>query len=86
MRRSLERCDSPQSIEMSFSVGGGTGSGLTSALFIHLEDQYPELIKLNYIVIPSGKVSDIVVEPYNSVLSLVNFQGSSHIGNILLSN
>jgi cell division GTPase FtsZ len=53
------------------SVAGGTGSGLGSFLLEKLNDRYPKKIIQTYSVFPnSEEISDVVVQPYNSILSL----------------
>ena len=53
------------------SIAGGTGSGLGSYLLEHLNDRYPKKIIQTYSVFPnSEEISDVVVQPYNSLLSL----------------
>lgn len=51
-------------------VGGGTGSGLGSLLLGKLREEYPDRIVCTFSIIPSPKVSDTVVEPYNTVMSI----------------
>merc|ERR1712194_504777 len=53
------------------SLGGGTGSGMGTLLISKIREEYPDRIMSTYSVIPSPKVSDTVVEPYNAVLSYV---------------
>ena len=52
------------------SLGGGTGSGMGTLMMNHLREEYPDRIIKSYSIIPSPKVSETIVEPYNSVLSL----------------
>ena len=52
------------------SIGGGTGSGLGTLLLSRTMEEYPDKINMGFSVFPSSKVSDVVVEPYNAVLSL----------------
>lgn len=52
------------------SIGGGTGSGMTCLLMQKIREEYPDRIVSTFTIIPSPKVSDTVVEPYNSTLSL----------------
>jgi tubulin gamma len=53
------------------SIAGGTGSGMGSFLLERLNDRYPKKLIQTYSVFPnSEEVSDIVVQPYNSILSL----------------
>eukprot|EP01034_Spumella_vulgaris_P041706 gene41706-51684_t len=55
---------------MTHSLGGGTGSGLGSLLIDKMKEEFPGKILSTFSVIPSPKVSDVVVEPYNAVLGL----------------
>ena len=55
---------------MAHSLGGGSGSGMGSLLVNRISDEYPDRIINTFSVIPSEKVSETVVEPYNAVLSL----------------
>ena len=53
------------------SIAGGTGSGLGSFMLERLNDRYPKKLIQTYSVFPnSEEVSDVVVQPYNSILSL----------------
>lgn len=69
-RKQAEDCDCLQGFQMVHSIGGGTGSGMGSLLVNRLRDEYQERIINTFTVIPSEKVSETVVEPYNAVLSL----------------
>jgi len=51
------------------SIGGGTGSGFTSALLDRLTTDFERKLKLNFAIVPSPSVPTAVVEPYNAVLS-----------------
>lgn len=55
---------------MVHSLGGGTGSGMGTLLMTMLKEEYPDRILKSYSVLPSPRMSDVVVEPYNAVLSL----------------
>ena len=55
---------------MFHSLGGGTGSGLGTLILNLLREEYPDRIFSSVSILPSPKVSDIVVEPYNSLLAL----------------
>lgn len=55
---------------MTHSLGGGTGSGMGTLLVSKIREEYPDRIMTTYSVIPSPKVSDTVVEPYNATLSV----------------
>lgn len=53
------------------SIAGGTGSGLGSFLLERMADAFPKKIIQTYSVFPnSEETSDVVVQPYNSVLSM----------------
>ena len=51
-------------------MGGGTGSGMGTLLVSKVREEYPDRIMSTYSVVPSPKVSDTVVEPYNATLSI----------------
>ena len=46
LRRTAERCDSLHGFLVLFSLGGGTGSGLGTALVKLLEDEFPLVDRL----------------------------------------
>jgi tubulin gamma len=53
------------------SIAGGTGSGLGSYVLETLNDRYPKKLIQTYSVFPNNvETSDVVVQPYNSLLSL----------------
>merc|ERR1719238_949592 len=51
-------------------TGGGTGAGMGTLLISKIREEYPDRVMSTYSVIPSPKVSDTVVEPYNATLSV----------------
>lgn len=51
-------------------MGGGTGSGMGTLLIAKIREEYPDRIMSTYSIVPSPKVSDTVVEPYNATLSV----------------
>ena len=56
---------------MLHSIAGGTGSGLGSYLLERLNDRFPKKIVQTYSVFPDTmNAGDVVVHPYNSLLSL----------------
>lgn len=55
---------------MTHSLGGGTGAGMGTLLVGRIREEYPDRLISTYSVIPSPKVSDTVVEPYNATLSI----------------
>jgi cell division GTPase FtsZ len=52
------------------SIAGGTGSGLGSFLLERLNDKFPKKLIQTYSVFPNSQESDVVVQPYNSLLTL----------------
>jgi tubulin gamma len=55
------------------SIAGGTGSGCGSFLLERLNDRYPKKLLQTYSVFPVnniGGASEVVVQPYNSLLTL----------------
>lgn len=76
VRREAEGCDSLQGFQITHSLGGGTGSGMGTLLISRIREEYPDRMMATFSVVPSPKVSDTVVEPYNATLSineLVNY-------------
>jgi tubulin beta len=69
-RREAENCDTLQGFQVTQSLGGGTGSGMGTLLISKVREEYPDRMMLTYSVYPSPKVSDTVVEPYNTLLSI----------------
>ncbi len=55
---------------MCHSLGGGTGSGMGTLLISKIREEYPDRMMMTFSVVPSPKVSDTVVEPYNATLSV----------------
>ena len=70
VRKESEGCDCLQGFQLTHSLGGGTGSGMGTLLISKVREEYPDRIMNTYSVVPSPKVSDTVVEPYNAVLSV----------------
>ncbi|KAF9581353.1 gamma-tubulin [Lunasporangiospora selenospora] len=69
--REAEGSDSLEGFMLLHSIAGGTGSGLGSFLLERLNDRYPKKLIQTYSVFPNNeKVSDVVVQPYNSMLTL----------------
>merc|ERR1711942_456502 len=65
-----ESCDCLQGFQLTHSLGGGTGSGMGTLLISKIREEYPDRIMNTFSVVPSPKVSDTVVEPYNATLSV----------------
>ncbi|KAK6636871.1 hypothetical protein RUM43_010535 [Polyplax serrata] len=70
LRRESENCDCLQGFQLAHSLGGGTGSGMGTLLISKIREEYPDRIMNSFSVVPSPKVSDTVVEPYNATLSV----------------
>ncbi|ODQ64186.1 beta tubulin [Nadsonia fulvescens var. elongata DSM 6958] len=70
VRREAEGCDSLQGFQVTHSLGGGTGSGMGTLLISRIREEYPDRMMATFSVVPSPKVSDTVVEPYNATLSI----------------
>jgi len=52
------------------SIAGGTGSGLGSFLLERLNDKFPKKLIQTYSVFPNAQEGEVVVQPYNSLLTL----------------
>jgi tubulin gamma len=57
-----------QGFMLLHSIAGGTGSGLGSFLLERLNDRFPKKLIQTYSVFPEA--SDVVVQPYNSLLAM----------------
>ncbi len=69
--REAEGGDSLEAFSLCHSVAGGTGSGLGSFLLEKLNDRYPKKLIQTYSVFPNqNESSDVVVQPYNTILAL----------------
>lgn len=70
VRREAEGCDSLQGFQITHSLGGGTGSGMGTLLISKIREEFPDRMMATFSVVPSPKVSDTVIEPYNATLSV----------------
>ena len=70
VRKEAEGCECLQGFQLTHSLGGGTGSGMGTLLISKIREEFPDRIMTSYSVVPSPKVSDTVVEPYNATLSV----------------
>jgi len=70
VRKEAEACDCLQGFQIAHSLGGGTGSGMGTLLLSKIREEYPDRMMCTFSVVPSPKVSDTVVEPYNATLSV----------------
>lgn len=68
--REAEGADSLCGFNLTHSIAGGTGSGLGSMLLEVLSERYPKKLLQTYSVFPNPNASDIVTQPYNSILTL----------------
>mmetsp|Transcript_14164 Transcript_14164/g.30285 ORF Transcript_14164/g.30285 Transcript_14164/m.30285 type:complete len:471 (-) Transcript_14164:89-1501(-) len=70
--READGSDSLEGFVLCHSIAGGTGSGMGSYLLECLNDRYPKKLIQTYSVFPNqtNEASDVVVQPYNSVLTL----------------
>ena len=70
VRKEAENTDCLQGFQVTHSLGGGTGSGMGSLVISKIREEYPDRMMCTFSVVPSPKVSDTVVEPYNATLSV----------------
>ena len=69
--READGSDSLEGFVMCHSIAGGTGSGMGSYLLERLNDHFPKKLIQTYSVFPNWDNSpDVVVQPYNSILTL----------------
>lgn len=70
--REVDKCDNLSAFQLFHSVAGGTGSGVGSLLLQLLNDRYgSKKVISTFLIFPSNeKTSDVVVQPYNTVLTL----------------
>ena len=52
IRINVEKCDCYQGINMIHSIGGGTGSGLSSLILEKLKNEYPKQYNFNFLLWP----------------------------------
>ncbi|KAG1670151.1 Tubulin gamma-1 chain [Nymphon striatum] len=69
--REAEGSDSLEGFVFCHSIAGGTGSGMGSYVLEKINDRYPKKLIQTYSVFPNqDEISDVVVQPYNSLLTL----------------
>jgi len=81
--REAEGSESLEGFVLCHSIAGGTGSGMGSYILEQLNDRFPKKLLQTYSVFPNqqrgsgldpvsgaSSTSDVVVQPYNSILSL----------------
>uniref|UniRef100_F1L4Z8 Tubulin gamma chain n=1 Tax=Ascaris suum TaxID=6253 RepID=F1L4Z8_ASCSU len=73
LEREAENSDYLEGFMMCHSIAGGTGSGMGSYALEKISDRFPKKLVQTYSVFPvnkQGEASDVVVQPYNSILTL----------------
>lgn len=70
VRREVESCHCIQAFHLIHSLGGGTGSGLGTLTLSRLREEFPDILITNTSIFPASKVSEVVVEPYNTMLAI----------------
>jgi tubulin gamma len=71
IQREAEGSDHLESFFLLHSIAGGTGSGFGSLLLEEIRSEFPKKIIQSYSIFPNNQeVSDVVVQPYNSMLTL----------------
>jgi hypothetical protein len=68
--READGSDSLEGFMLLHSIAGGTGSGMGSFMLEKLNDRFPKKLIQTYSVFPNTQDGDIVVQPYNSLLSM----------------
>lgn len=69
--READGSDSLEGFVLCHSIAGGTGSGLGSFMLEKLNERFPKKLIQTYSVFPNqDEISDVVVQPYNSLLTL----------------
>ncbi|KAJ5682521.1 gamma-tubulin [Penicillium macrosclerotiorum] len=66
--READGSDSLEGFMLLHSIAGGTGSGLGSFILERMNDRFPKKLIQTYSVFPDSQ--DVVVNPYNSLLSM----------------
>ena len=68
--RESDNSDSLEGFILCHSIAGGTGSGMGSYLLERLNDHFPKKLIQTYSVFPSWTDQSVVVQPYNSLLTM----------------
>ena len=71
VQKEVEKCDGLQGFQMCHCLGGGTGCGMGSLLLKNLRYEYYNRMICTFSVLPSPAVSNSVMEPYNTMMSVV---------------
>ncbi|KAK5639054.1 hypothetical protein RI129_011546 [Pyrocoelia pectoralis] len=76
--READGSDSLEGFVLCHSIAGGTGSGMGSNILEKLSDRFPKKLVQTYSVFPNqDEISDVVVQPYNSLLTLKRLTDSA---------
>lgn len=67
--RESENSDSLEGFVLCHSIAGGTGSGMGSYILEQLNDYFPKKLIQTYSVFPDATTTEVVVAPYNQILS-----------------
>ena len=70
LRKQVERCDHFGGFQLFNSMGGGSGSGLSSELLCRMSKGYPKKARVTFTLCESPKLGASIVGPYNSILHL----------------
>ncbi|EEQ34213.1 gamma-tubulin [Microsporum canis] len=68
--READGSDSLEGFMLLHSIAGGTGSGLGSYILERMNDRFPKKLIQTYSVFPDTQAADVVVNPYNSLLTM----------------
>ncbi|KAH8283499.1 hypothetical protein KR018_004188 [Drosophila ironensis] len=69
--READGSDSLEGFILCHSIAGGTGSGMGSFIMERISERYPKKVIQTFSVFPNqDEISDVVVQPYNSMLTL----------------
>mmetsp|Transcript_22211 Transcript_22211/g.52580 ORF Transcript_22211/g.52580 Transcript_22211/m.52580 type:complete len:439 (+) Transcript_22211:109-1425(+) len=71
LRKESEKCNKLGSFNLFHSTMGGTGSGSGSLILEIIKEEFPGKFLNSFSVVPNQfEISDVVVQPYNSILSM----------------
>eukprot|EP01083_Nonionella_stella_P141985 438427_1 len=70
IRKMAEKCNHMQGVQVFHSLGGGTGSGLTSRICTNIRDNYVRTPILTYSIFPSQKISNHEYEAFNTMVGM----------------
>ena len=86
LRNTLEQCDSPQGLLLTYSLAGGGGSSLAAMLSEgacslggDIKDLLHKKTKVSVSLFPSPRFSSCIVEPYNTVWSLSELEENTDL-------